>query len=180
MNYVVFDLEATCEDRNIDPNFQNEIIEIGAVKLNHNGEIIDTFSKFAKPHHDTILTEFCVNLTTITQEEIDNAESLDDVLKEFYEWSKDSKLLSWGGYDIRQLRRDIETQKSNINWQDMKDRHINFKGWYAKHNKLKKQCGMSKALRRENIILEGTHHRGIDDAKNISKIFSKYLSFFQK
>ncbi len=32
---------------------------------------------------------------------------------------------------------------------------------------------MGGALKRENITLEGTHHRGIDDAKNIAKIFLK-------
>ena len=31
--------------------------------------------------------------------------------------------------------------------------------------------GMKGALRNENIKLEGTHHRGIDDARNIAKIF---------
>lgn len=33
---------------------------------------------------------------------------------------------------------------------------------------------MSKALRILNIPLEGIHHRGIDDAKNITKIFMKF------
>jgi inhibitor of KinA sporulation pathway (predicted exonuclease) len=33
---------------------------------------------------------------------------------------------------------------------------------------------MEKALNKLNIPLEGTHHRGIDDAKNIAKIFLMY------
>ena len=48
MNYIVFDLEATCEDPMIDPDFDKEIIEIGAVKIK-NGKIEDTFDVFVKP-----------------------------------------------------------------------------------------------------------------------------------
>lgn len=32
---------------------------------------------------------------------------------------------------------------------------------------------MERALKMLNLPLEGTHHRGIDDAKNISRIFVK-------
>ena len=35
---------------------------------------------------------------------------------------------------------------------------------------LKKKVGMNGALEILQIPLEGTHHRGVDDAKNIAKI----------
>lgn len=34
---------------------------------------------------------------------------------------------------------------------------------------------MVKALQKEGFELDGTYHRGIDDAGNIAKIFLKYL-----
>jgi len=37
---------------------------------------------------------------------------------------------------------------------------------------------MGGALKMEGIKLEGTHHRGIDDATNIAKIFRKYINKF--
>ena len=37
---------------------------------------------------------------------------------------------------------------------------------------------MVKALNHENMSIEGTHHRGIDDARKISKIFVKYFDNF--
>lgn len=174
--FVVFDLEATCEDRNINPEFINEIIEIGAVKLNINGDVVDTFSVFAKPYNNVILTEFCKQLTTIKQSDIDNADNLDDVLIDFYEWSYGCKLISWGGYDMRQISRDVVRQdiENEIDIQDMIDRHLDFKRWYAKEKSIK-PCGMSAALKIENLKLIGTHHRGIDDAKNIATIVKRYL-----
>jgi len=69
LNYIIFDLEATCEDRSINPYWDNETIEIGAVKINNN-EIIDSISIFIKPIENPILTNFCKNLTHISQEDV--------------------------------------------------------------------------------------------------------------
>ena len=57
-----------------------------------------------------------------------------------------------------------------------KMKHINLKRVYKEVRKLKREVGMKKALCLEKIDLDGTHHRGIDDAKNIAKIF-KLLYF---
>jgi inhibitor of KinA sporulation pathway (predicted exonuclease) len=50
------------------------------------------------------------------------------------------------------------------------DNHHSIKHDFAKIKNIK-ACGMSKALNILGISLDGTHHRGIDDALNISKIF---------
>lgn len=34
---------------------------------------------------------------------------------------------------------------------------------------------MNGALKKEGLKLDGTHHRGIDDARNITKIFKAYF-----
>lgn len=173
--YVIFDLEATC-DEGVD-NFVNEIIEIGAVMIDKDGEVLDKFEAFAKPYEGVILTDFCKTLTTIKQCDIDNATSLNEVLISFYKWSKDCTLVSWGGYDMRQIIRDSRTQmiEDIIDTNDMKERHINFKRVYAKTRGLKREVGISGALKKEGMVFVGTKHRGIDDAMNIKKIFVKLL-----
>lgn len=178
-NYIIFDLEATCYNRGekTPDGFQNEIIEIGAVKLNQNGELIDKFSKFAKPLLFPKLSKFCTDLTSITQEDIDNAEPLKDILKEFIEWKGDDPLISWGFYDKSQLIKDLLLNDLE-NLVGELDLHYNLKHFYSKWNLIKRGVGMKKALNREKIDLVGTHHRGIDDAINISKIFKKYIDIF--
>jgi DNA polymerase III epsilon subunit-like protein len=47
MNYIVFDLELNSKP--FKSRHPNEIIEIGAVKLNRNLEITGTFQSFVKP-----------------------------------------------------------------------------------------------------------------------------------
>ena len=84
-HYIIFDLEATCiEDRSI--QFTNEIIEIGAVKLDEQLNQIDTFQLFIKPTLNPILSDFCIDLTTITQAEVDQGEDFKDALQHFANW----------------------------------------------------------------------------------------------
>jgi len=176
MNYIIFDLEATCWD-GWDKS-QNETIEIGAVLVNENKEIVSEYSEFIKPLKYPILSEFCKNLTSIQQCDVDSAKYFSEVIEDFKNWitqnGNDYVLCSWGFYDRKQFESDCQVHDLDDNWVK---RHISLKHQYGKFKKLKRAIGMKNALINEGIELEGTHHRGIDDARNISKIFIKY---FQK
>lgn len=167
MNYIIFDLEATCEKNN--RNFPNEIIEIGAIKINEQREVVDTFDTFVKPKVNPILTEFCKELTSITQEDVDSAKLFPIVIKDFREWIGDEPftLCSWGFYDKKQIEKDSIRHGLSHSW--VKN-HVSLKHQFADIKGIR-PCGMEKALRILNLPLDGTHHRGIDDAKNIGKIF---------
>ena len=180
--YVIFDLEATCYDRNsnesIPDGFDNEIIEIGAIKLDHDGNEIDRYSKFCKPKLFPILSNFCKQLTTITQEDIDNADDINDVLIDFINWVDSATLISWGFYDKTQLSKDLIKNDLEHLLDHIED-HKSIKHLYAIWNNLRKKgVGLATALKMERLTLDGTHHRGIDDAINIAKIFKKYLHKF--
>lgn len=177
MKYIILDLEATCwENRNIKPN---EIIEIGAVCVDENGKILDEFSSFVRPKQHPILSDFCTQLTTITQSQVDNSPYFPVVLEQFQHWIYDFEdeyfLCSWGFYDKGQFEKDCKLWNLDKDW--LKN-HISVKHQYAEFTN-SQPLGMGQALQRENIPLKGTHHRGIDDARNIAEIFIKYLSFFK-
>ncbi len=80
--FIVFDVETTGLSAIYDT-----IIELAAVKI-RGGEIVDTFESFANPHHP--LSTTTIELTGITDEMVENAPNIDEVLKKFYEWSNDS------------------------------------------------------------------------------------------
>lgn len=84
MNYIIVDLEATCEKDN--KAFQNEIIEIGAVKVSETLQALDKFSSFVKPILNPVLSDFCKELTSITQEDIDKADTFPLVFQRFLDW----------------------------------------------------------------------------------------------
>jgi len=172
MNYIVFDLEATCWEN--DKSKVSEIIEIGAVKLNERLEIIDEFSSFVKSSINSTLSEFCTKLTTITQKDVDLAKPFHEVMSEFERWisSEDDRVLlcSWGFYDKKQIINECLIKKYSGSILTLLKNHINLKHQFAEIKRIK-PCGMEKALNILKLSLEGTHHRGIDDAKNIAKIF---------
>lgn len=170
MNYIILDLEATCwNDKGV--KRQNEIIEIGALKLNAQGETISEFSAFVKPTLNPELSDFCTELTTITQDDVDTAQDYPAVEEEFKQWINVNEpyfLCSWGQYDKNQFLKDCELHGRSTDWLDP---HTSIKHQYTKIKGLKRHIGMKGALWMEGIELKGTHHRGIDDARNIAEIF---------
>jgi inhibitor of KinA sporulation pathway (predicted exonuclease) len=52
--------------------------------------------------------------------------------------------------------------------------HINLKKQFASVFRTK-VCGMERALAHAGLLLDGTHHRGIDDARNIAKLANLVL-----
>lgn len=182
--FIINDVEATCydrEDKNKPAGFRNEIIEIGAVKCDEQGNILDEFSMFLKPKKHTIISEFCTTLTTIKQHDIDCAPAAINVLRDFFTWSldigKDVKFVSWGHYDKRQFRDDL--QFNGLNKELINDsNHLSLKHLHGEWNNLKKPIGLGGACKFENITFEGTAHRGIDDAKMVQKVFKKYIHKF--
>ncbi|MCM2533425.1 PolC-type DNA polymerase III [Neobacillus pocheonensis] len=84
--FVVFDFETTGLSAVYDT-----IIELAAVKMK-DGEIIDRFESFANPHHR--LSATTINLTGITDDMVENAPEVEEVLRKFHEWSKDAVLVA--------------------------------------------------------------------------------------
>ena len=179
INHIILDLEASCwKDRSVKK--QNEIIEIGAIKVDGNGKIISEFSEFVKPKLNPELSNFCKELTTIEQSDIDSADTFDKVLDRFTKWIKLDEpyiLCSWGFYDKNQFAKDCDLHKLDKNWLN---NHISLKHQYANIKKLDKAIGMEGALKLEGFELDGTHHRGIDDARNILKIFKANIDKWEK
>jgi inhibitor of KinA sporulation pathway (predicted exonuclease) len=173
MNYIVFDLEATCWEKRGEK--ENEIIEIGAVMINGEKKIVSEFEQFVKPLKNPALSDFCKKLTTIKQSDVDRAPHFNEAIERFKQWiniEEEYILCSWGFYDRKQLKSDSALHNLDHTWVN---KHISVKHQYAKIKSLRRPIGMNTALSGEGMSLDGTHHRGIDDARNIAKVFIKYF-----
>ncbi len=178
MNYIIVDLEATCWEGH--DKSRNETIEIGAVLINEHGQFLSEFESFVKPIKFPILSDFCKSLTSISQKDVDGAPYFYEAIEDFKKWfghgETDYVICSWGFYDRKQFESDCELHHLDIEW--LKP-HISLKHQHGKLARQKRALGMKRALELEGLSLEGTHHRGIDDARNIAKIFVKYLGQWQ-
>ena len=174
--YLVLDLEATCCDQGTINREHMEIIEIGAVMVApKNLTIIDEFQTFIKPVRHPILTEFCKSLTSISQKQVDLAPTYPEaiaLLKTWLSGYSNGVFGSWGDYDRKQFQQDSHFHKVPF---PIAYPHVNLKQSFTEQQGLRKRYGMAKALQLAGLPLEGTHHRGIDDARNIAKLLPYIL-----
>ncbi len=171
---VVIDLEATCWESNPPPGEENEIIEIGVCTLEvATGQRLDKESILVKPERSRV-SEFCTRLTTLTQAQVEVGISFKQacsLLKTKYQ-TKDRLWASFGDYDRKQFER--QCTGNGIGY-PFGPGHINVKSLLAVTKGFTQEVGMDEALRRLNLPLIGTHHRGIDDAWNIAGILGYLL-----
>jgi len=181
MIHIIFDIESTCWDGDGDYQRENsEIIEIGAVKYRDYSKI-DEFSQFIRPVKFPNLSDFCKNLTTISQKDVDTAPLFSEAVSVFEKWifenvkqDEQIKFWSWGFYDKDQIIKEclINGYVGKIS-KHMVENHRNMKFAFGDATGIRRGRGMERALDYLQIPLDGTHHRGIDDARNIGKIFEK-------
>ena len=161
--FVVFDLETFGLN-----SHKNEIIEIGAIKLKGT-RIIDTFSSFVNPNK--IIPKKISELTHITQDMVDNAPTIEDVLPKFLEFTKDAVMVAHNSaFDMGFIRRDakkylgIDYKPAVIDTLQMaRDLYPDLKGY-----------NLDRLNKTFKLSLEN-HHRAIDDAQSTAKLFIMFL-----
>ena len=170
---VIFDIEASCEDREINPHYNMETIEIGAVKIIDN-KIIEEFQILIEPEYVQTLTPFCEQLTGITFDDLKGKPKFTEAIIDFYHFIEGCDIYSCGDFDRKFLTKELkekgETYEHVLIKNAINSYHKDLKKNYTKFTNKKKagMIGMAKAL---GIVLEGKHHRGLDDSKNLAKIY---------
>jgi inhibitor of KinA sporulation pathway (predicted exonuclease) len=174
--YLVIDLEATCSRDESVPRAQMEIIEIGAVMVAEDSlEALAEWQSFVRPRIHPTLTDFCRSLTSITQAQVDAAPSFPVAMKGLTAWIDSFShrgfteivFASWGDYDRLQFQQDCSQHAIPY---PLPSVHFNIKRGFARALGLRRKFGMAAALEHLGLPLEGSHHRGIDDARNIAKL----------
>lgn len=180
-NVLIVDVESTCwEPPGVQPKNQfSEIIEIGIAIVNIKSlKLIKNDSIIIRPQNSTI-SKFCTKLTTLTPEYVDQGMTFQAamaVLKRDYE-SESRTMVSWGDYDRKMFERNCKDYGCKY---PFGPRHLNLKNSFTMLHGLDKEPGMDTALDYLGLKLDGTHHRGLDDARNIANIFINTLEKFRE
>ncbi|MRH87447.1 DNA polymerase III [Nocardia sp. SYP-A9097] len=165
----VVDVEATCWQGPNPPGQPMEIIEIGLCVLDtQTRERVAKHSILVRPERSTV-SEFCTQLTTLTPEmvatEISFAEACELLRTEFHADSR--PWASWGDYDRKQFESQCAATEVPY---PFGSKHTNAKRAFSAARDTQHRFGMAGALRAADLPLEGTHHRGGDDAWNIAAL----------
>jgi inhibitor of KinA sporulation pathway (predicted exonuclease) len=167
--FLVVDLEATCDENHRIPHHEMETIEVGAVLVDGESlEPVAEFQSFVRPRRHPILRPFCTRLTSITQPQVASAPLFPEVMEQLRSFLDGYPALfcSWGDYDRKQLLQDASFHRARLPFDG---RHFNVKQAFAERLN-QRPSGMAQALRTVGLRIQGTHHRGIDDARNIARL----------
>lgn len=171
---LVVDVESTCWEGAPPAGQESEIIEIGICPLDiTSGQRLEKRSILVRPKSSTV-SPFCTQLTTLTQQQVDGGISFEEacvLLKSEY-GSRERVWASYGDYDRRQFERVCALRQVGY---PFGTRHINVKTLFAVVRALSHEIGLAEAMQLLNLPLEGTHHRGDDDAWNIACVLSMLM-----
>lgn len=169
---LVIDIESTCWEGGFPPKGQsNDVIEIGLCPLElSTGRRLEKRSILVRPERSTV-GPFCTQLTTLTQEQVAGGIAFKDACKlleqEYH--SADRLWASFGDYDRRQF--DKQCRESGVRY-PFGPSHLNVKTLCAVAKGLTTEVGLPQAMALHGLKLEGTHHRGDDDAWNIAALLA--------
>ena len=172
---IVVDVESTCWEGNSPVGEESEIIEIGYALLDTGSlEQTDNGSFLVCPTRSKV-SLYCTELTTLIPEAVEDGITFEEacrLLKTRFD-SRSRTWASYGDYDRRQFERQCVSFGVAYPFGPT---HLNVKNMFALVHCLPHEVGMDEALRILGLHLEGTHHRGIDDAKNVARILAALLA----
>ena len=180
MNYIVFDLEFNMffkfkEGDLANPELKNEIIQIGAVKLNEELETISNFDLIIKPVIYRRMNPYVKRKTNINTSRVAQGTPFVKAIESFHTWvGDDSVLCSWGHDDILALRDNcLFFGFDALSF----DKFINIQQLYMKFGNLSKQQSLESAVEVLEIELSTPFHDALSDAIYTVDIFKKVYDF---
>ena len=173
----VVDLEATCWGSSESQAGQpSEIIEIGLVLLNtETGEVVNPISVKVKPANSTV-SQFCTDLTGLTQKDVDNALSLGQACEYLRKQYNSHRFVwsSYGEWDRYMMEKTVESKGIKSPFSGV---HTNIQalfGWTLPATK-KDDLSLQKAVEVAGLQWVGQAHSGVDDAHNAANLLWSVL-----
>ncbi|KAM4657302.1 ERI1 exoribonuclease 2 [Amazona ochrocephala] len=187
---IVIDFEATCwRDAG---RRAPEVVEFPAVLLNTStGEIESEFHTYVQPQEHPILSEFCTELTGITQNQVDEGVPLSICLSQFLKWIKKIQMekkivfgadilrnstseakactfVTWTDWDLG-VCLHYECKRKQLRKPDILNSWIDLKATYRVFYN-RKPKGLNGALQDLGIAFTGREHSGLDDSRNTARL----------
>jgi len=163
------------EGDSANPNLKNEIIQIGAVKLNENLETIGKFDMLIKPTIYKRMNPYVKRKTNINSRQIAQGTPFIKAIGSFNSWVGNEYILcSWGHDDILALRDnclffDFDSLFFN--------KFINIQQIYMDLKCLPKQPSLESVVEDLNIEISSPFHDALSDASYTSRIFREVYDF---
>ncbi|XP_067115071.1 ERI1 exoribonuclease 2 [Osmerus mordax] len=183
---IVIDFESTCWREK--KHYGQEIIEFPAVLLNTStGEVEAEFHSYVQPQEHPVLSDFCTELTGITQAQVESGVPLQICLSRFSRWLQTQQLqrgvafsrhpsgspapsnklcsfVTWSDWDLG-VCLQYECRRKQLHKPDVLNSWTDLRSTYRLFYS-RKPKGLNGALQDLGIQFSGRQHSGLDDARN--------------
>lgn len=177
MNYIVVDFEwnqSPYGKNTSNKKLPFEIIEIGAIKLNEDGQIIDRFEEVIKPKVYKRMHHITKNLTGITEKDLNKGVGFQKALSRFMEWCGDTYMFcTWGNLDLLELQRNMKFYHMEHLLQGPVKYYNVQKLFRILYKAEDGATSLEHAVELLNIEKKEEFHRAIHDAEYTAAIFAK-------
>ena len=165
-DYVTIDVETTGLDFNND-----RIIEISAIKYINNSEV-DSFSYLVNPNMK--LSETIIRITGITNEDLIDKPTIDEVLPKFINFIEDYTLVAHNAsYDFKMITAECNRSRLDVIKNKVADTLVFAKRYYSKKEVRKLQT--KRHLKNNfNLVLYNTH-RALADCYTCAYLYQQCL-----
>ena len=176
MNYIVFDLEWN-QAADLKTKLENqlifEIIEIGAVKLNHDKREVGRFHELIRPQVFDKMNQVTGELINLQIDQLDNCRTFIEVMSDFLEWCGDDYIFcTWGNLDLLEIQRNMDYYKMT----PLSDKPIKYydvqKLFSIAFEDKKTRRNLEYAVDKLNIGKDIAFHRADSDAYYTAKVLS--------
>ena len=177
--FVCIDVEmselTSDQKRMIGGSLRNEVIQIGAVMLDENYNMISEFSSYVKPRY-SIVTPFIQNLTGITNATLENTDDFITVLDKYNYWLGDNDVTSfcWSTSDYNQLWDEMSVKaKQRTDLFASLKKFVDLQNIYCVEIGAEVPISLESALRLLQLDYQGQIHSANWDAFNTARILHK-------
>lgn len=177
MNCIVIDLEWNGSWSKKAHGYFNEIIEVGAVKVDEQMRVVDEFRAAIKPVVSKKLSNIVTDLTNITAEELEDGTTFTGMMRQLSKWmgKEPSVVLTWSTTDLLVLmencryfygRQEIPFLKNYMDFQVYAQQKMGVD--------TSQQLGLARAGEMLDIPEDDMSlHRALDDSKLTAAILQK-------
>lgn len=179
-NYIIFDMEwnelmpyQLDRQNKIGFPLSGEIIEIGAVRMDYQGNIRDSYSTLVRPSFIDRMHPHVERLTGISLDMLQKERRFPEVAEEFHQWcGSHAVLLSWGTSDRQVLAENLRLHNLPRHWvRPWFDAQILFGRFCLDEYE---QYGLARACEYMGIEMDDEDaHRAVNDAMYTAKICSR-------
>jgi len=182
--HVILDLEMNpVEKTNKDAffNLRQEVIEIGAVKLDKDLNITDRFDLYVKPEYNHQIEPDITKLTGIHSSMTKNSDTFEKSLARFADWvgnEKRTRIYSWSDNDLIQIRK--ECAYKNVEFPSSFRRWLDFQKVFPRMMRFpytQTHIALTEAVKYFNIYIDNKKvHGALYDAEITTALLVDFLN----